>query len=128
MAAALPPVFTVFDAMVLSGVNDADNFHDRSSAERIATDIFEDDFTTCMDKTLMDVDDDLKTFSRLTAAQGQIRILPGVKKRIKAFIQWVRDQIRLGRSPENQASSVADAASLMRRHTTHEKYIKKSIH
>ena len=126
MAAALPPVYTVFDAMVLSGANDGDSFQGRSSAQRIATDIFEDDFNTSMDKTYKDLDDDLKMFSSLTAMQGQIRLLPGVKKRIKAFIQWVRDQIRLGKDPANRAFPVADSASLMRRYTTHDKYIKKS--
>ena len=79
MAAALPPVYTVFDAMVLSGANDGDSFQGRSSAQRIATDIFEDDFNTSMDKTYKDLDDDLKMFSSLTAMQGQIRLLPGVK-------------------------------------------------
>ena len=126
MAAALPPVYTVFDAMVLSGANDGDSFQGRSSAQRIATDIFEDDFNTSMDKTYKDLDDDLKMFSSLTAMQGQIRLLPGVKKRIKAFIQWARDQIRLGKDPANRAFPVADSASLMRRYTTHDKYIKKS--
>ena len=126
MVVALPPVFTVFDAMVKSGVNANNNFQDRSSAERIATDIFEDDFTTCMDKTFKDIDDGLKSFSSLTVLQGQIRILPGVKKRIKAFTQWVRDQIRLGRDPANLAFPVADTATLMRRFTTHDKYVKKS--
>ena len=86
MAAALPPVFTVFDAMVLSGVDDTDVLQGRSTAQRIAADIFEDDFTTSMDKTYKDFDDDLKMFSTLTVAQGQIRLLLGVKKRIKAFI------------------------------------------
>ena len=112
--------------MVSSGVNATDNFQGRSSAQRIAAGIFEDDFTTSMDKTYKDFDDDLKTFSTLTVAQGQIRLLPGVKKRIKAFIQSVRDQIRLGRDPANRVFPVADAASLMRRYTTHDKYIKKS--
>ena len=60
MAAALPPVFTVFDAMVSSGVSDNDNFQGRSSAQRIAADIFEDDFTTSMEKTFKDLDDYLK--------------------------------------------------------------------
>ena len=69
MATALPPVFTVFDAMVLSGANDADDVQGRSSAQRIATDIFEDDFNTSMDKTYKDLDDDLKMCSSLTAMQ-----------------------------------------------------------
>ena len=59
--------------------------------------------------------------------QGQIRLLPGVKKGIKVFIQWVRDQIRLGKDPASRAFPVVDSASLMRRYTTYDKYIKKSV-
>ena len=121
MVVALPPVFTVFNTMVESGVNANDNFQNKSSAKRITTDIFEDDFTTYVDKNFKDIDDGLKSFLSLTVLQGQIRILPGVKKRIKAFTQWVRDQIRLGRDPANLAFPVADTATLMRRFTTHDK-------
>ena len=56
MAALLPPVFTVHQAMVAAGANDADNFNGQSSAERLAEDIFDDDFYTCMDKSHADVD------------------------------------------------------------------------
>ena len=99
--AGLPPVYTVHDAMIAAGVNDADNFNGQSSAERLAEDLFDDEFTTCMDKTYVDLDGDFKSFSSLTALQGQIRLVPRVKKRIKAFIQWARDEIRLGRDPEH---------------------------
>ena len=125
-AAPLPPTFTVVDAMLTAGVSVVDNFRGSSSAQRIATNIFEDDFNTCMDKTHKDIDDDLKVFSQLAATQGRISVLPGVKKRIKAFVQWVRDHIRLGRNPAHHAFPVVDTASLMRRYVTHEKYIKKS--
>ena len=49
--------------------------------------MFEDDFSTCMDKTHEDIDNDFKTFLIMTVAQEHIRLLPGVKKRIKSFIQ-----------------------------------------
>ena len=85
MEAALPPVFTVHEAIIASGVNNTDNFNGQSSAVPIAEDMFEDDFSTYMNKTYGDIDNDFKTFSSLTVAQGQIHLLPGVKKRIKVF-------------------------------------------
>ena len=126
MAAVLPPVFTVHDAMVAAGVDDTDNFAGQSSAERLAEDLFDNDFTTCMDKSQDDIESDFKSFSVLTQAQGQIRMIPRVKKRIKAFVQWTRDEIRLGRDPSLSAYPVADTATLMRRYNTHAKFIKKS--
>ena len=125
-AAALPPVFTVHDAMVAAGVNDADNYNGRSSAQRIAADIFDDDFSSCMDKTHEDMESDFKSFSTLTAVQGQIRLLPGVKKRIKAFVQWVKDEVRLGREPSLTPFPAGDTANLVRRCTTHKKFVSKS--
>ena len=87
MVVALPLIFTVHDVMVVSGVNDTNNFDGYSTAECTAEGMFEDDFSTCMDKTHEDIDNDFKTFLIMTVAQGQIRLLPGVKKRIKSFIQ-----------------------------------------
>ena len=125
MAAQLPPVYTVHDAMVAAGVNDNDNYQGQSSAERLAEDLFGDDFLTCMDKTHEDLEADFKSLSALTAVQGQIRLVPRVKKRIKAFIQWTRDETRMGRAPSNSPYPVADTANLMRRYNTHAKFITK---
>ena len=80
MAAALPPVFTVYDAMIAVGVDDTDNYNGQSSAERLAEDLFDNDFTTCMDKSHDDIESDFKSFSVLTQVQGQIRTIPRVKK------------------------------------------------
>ena len=77
--AGLPPVFTVYQAMMSAGVNDTDNFNGQSSAERLAEDIFDNDFVSCMDKSQADVEADFKSFSSLTLLQGQIRILPRIK-------------------------------------------------
>ena len=66
----LPPVFTVHDAMVAAGVDDTDNFNGQSSAERLAEDLFNDEFLACMDKSHKDIEDDFKSYSTLTQQQG----------------------------------------------------------
>ena len=125
-AVALPPIFTVYDTMIAAGVNDTDNFNGQSSAERFAKDLFNNNFEDCMDKTFKDLGDDLKSFSTLTMAQGQIRLLPRIRKRIQAFIQWTRDEIRLGRDPSNTEFPVAATANLIRRYNTHAQFVKKA--
>ena len=80
-------VFTIHRAMIAAGVNDANNFNGNSSANRLAEDIFDNDFVSCVDKSQADVEADLKLFSSLTLVQGQIRILSRVKTRILAFTQ-----------------------------------------
>jgi hypothetical protein len=124
--AAIPPAFTVYNAMVACGVNDAALFDGDRPAERIAAKLFGDDFATCMDKGFLAIDYEFKTYLDLTANQGQIRLLPGTKRNIKAFIQWARDERRLGRDHSTRAFPVADTANLIRRHKTHEQFVKKS--
>ena len=126
MTVALPPVFTVHDAMVAAGVDDTDNFDGQSSAQRLAEDLFDNNFTTCMDKSHDDIESDFKSFSALTQAQGQVRTIPRVKKRIKAFVQWTRDEIRLGRDPSLSTYLVVYTTIIMRHYNTHAKFIKKS--
>jgi hypothetical protein len=94
-AALGSPVFTVRDAMIACGVNNFNLFEGDMPAQRIATDLFGDDYATCMDKGLTELDYEFKTYSELTILQGQIRLLPGIKRTIKAFIQWVQDERRL---------------------------------
>jgi hypothetical protein len=83
--AAIPPTFTVHDAMVACGVNDVAFSDGDMPAERIAANLFGDDFTTCMDKGFVEIDYEFKTYSDLTADQGQIRLLPGTKQNIKGL-------------------------------------------
>ena len=90
--AAVPPIHTACQAMIRCGVNDVDLFEGRTKAQRIAEEIFQDDFHTCMDKTFEDLHSDFKTYSDLTIGQGQIRLVPGIKNKIRAFIQWCRDE------------------------------------
>ena len=107
MAAAPPaiiPVFTVYNAMVICGCDDAIAFNGATQAERIATDIFDDNYESCIDKSYDDLDEDLKSYSVLTVANGQIRLKPRIKKNIKAFIQWSRDKIRIVNDPSAEVS------------------------
>ena len=42
-------------------------------------------------------------WSNLTLANGQIRLQPVQRKRLKAFSQWVKDKIGQGIDPANEA-------------------------
>ena len=117
---------TVYDAMVLCGVDDVARFNGDTASERIATEMFDDDFRSCVDKTMSEVEDDLKSWSTLTINQGQIRLSPGIKKRLKAFIQWCRDKFRVGEDPAAEAFPVAETPSLIQRMKEHDAYVKKA--
>ena len=65
---------TVLDAMILCGVDNVAMFMGETQAQRIASEIFDDSFESCMDISFKDLDERFKTYSDLTAAQGQIRI------------------------------------------------------
>ena len=118
--------FTVLDAIVACGVDNAARFDGNTAAQRIATDIFDDDFQTCMDKDRKELDEDLRSYSQLTIAQGQIRLQPGIKKRVRAFIQWSRDMIRIGNDPTTIEFPVNDTAELIQRMKDHTAYVKNS--
>ena len=92
MAANVPPAYAVLDAIILCGVDNNAVFDGDTDAERISTDLFDDSFVSVMDKTWEELDSDFKSYTDLTQLQGQIRLLPGIKRSIKGFIQWVRDE------------------------------------
>ena len=128
MAQIPPPIpeYTVLDGMVECGVDNTVNFNTQTPAERIAEELFDDDFTSCMDKTSEELRSDFKTYSDLIVAQGQIRLTPGVKRNIQAYIQFVRDEIRMGRDPKSVQFDIGETGTLLRRFNTHNKYIAKS--
>ena len=78
-----PQTYTVSDAMVSCGINNTDQYQGETLAQRFATDILSDSFAMCMDKTMDEVNTDIKQYSTLTQNQGQIRITPGTAKPIK---------------------------------------------
>ena len=115
--------FTVVDAMVICGVDHDALFLEETQAQRLASDIFGDQFSSCMDITVKELDEHFKTYSDLTIVQGQIRVRPGTRKNIKAFVQWTRDELRLGRDPSMTQFSVDRVNDLIRRYKTHEKFL-----
>ena len=120
---------TIQDALELCGVDNGalfGLFNAQTQAQRIAQDVFDGVFTSCMDKKVSELEDDWKTYAQLTIAQGQIRLRPATKKNIKALLQWTRDEIRMGRDPADTAFPVHDAAQLIKRYTTHQQWLKKA--
>ena len=124
MAAAVQ--HTVLDAMIAIGINNTTLFDGETQAERIAEGMFDNDFQSCLDKSNEDIDDDLKTWSSLTTMNGQIRLQPVHKKRIKAFTQWVKDKLRQNQDPQNEAFNVELTQELIRRSKTHQAFVEKA--
>lgn len=126
MAAALPPIYTVHDALTLCGVDNVVLFAGQTAAQRMAEGLFANEFVGCMDKSMADLKDDFDTYAALTIAQGQIRLTPSTKKKIRAFIQWTRDQIRMGLDPATTPFPEHETPLLERRLHTHELFKKQS--
>ena len=122
-------IHTIEEALEACGIDNGaefGHFNEQTHVQRIAEDVFDGDFTSCMDKKESELEDDWKAYAQLTVAQGQIRLRPAMKKNVKALIQWVRDEIRMGRDPADSAFPVNQAAQLIKRYTTHEQWIKKA--
>ena len=117
---------TVRMAMTICGFDDALVVAGSTAAERIATELFSNDFATCMDKSYKDIDDDLDTFFHIAQNQGHVRALPGVVRNLKAFVQFARDEIRMGRNPATTPFPVALTPQLLRREKTHSLFVKRS--
>ena len=76
----LPP-YTVTQAMARCGLDDTTLFNEKTTAQRLTSDIFSDSFDICMDKTIEEVKGELKQYSNLTE-QGQIITTPGNENKI----------------------------------------------
>ena len=119
-------VNTVLDAIIACGVDNAIFFNGNTAAQRIAEELFDNDFHACIDKDTSEMEEDFKTYSGLTVAQGQIRLQPGTKRQIRAFVQWTKDQLRTGQDPSLTAFPVHNTANLIRRHKSHLAFCEKA--
>lgn len=126
MAAPLPPAFTVADAMVQCGVPNAPAFAGQTPPRRISQQIFADSFNTALNITIEEVNDALTAFTKLTVNNGRIQLQPGVKRRIRAFVQWARTMLRTGQDPTLVAFPVGSQISLQRDLQTCIKFEKQS--
>ena len=111
--------------MITCGVDNVNESNGLTPATRVANDVISDDFNSCQDKTFIELENDFKTYSSLTIGQGQIRLIPNVKRNIKAFVQWTKDQFRMELDPAMIPFPIMDMTSILRRHTTHEIFIRK---
>ena len=66
------------------------------------------------DKTFEELFEDFKSYSDLTQLQGQIRVLPIIKRNIKALIQWSQSQYFMGIPPEDSPSPIDNVTKLLR--------------
>ena len=67
--------FMIRDDFIAFSVNDVALYDVETAAAQLANDIFDDDFSACMDKTFEDLDDNLKAYSIMNLANGQIRLI-----------------------------------------------------
>ena len=115
--------FSVVDAMVECGVDNVNQWNGETAAERIAEGIFGNDYETVMSITMEEVIELLKNYKDLTVANGRIVLQPHVNKRIKAFVQWTRDQIRMGLDPADELFPVIDTNVYLKHYADHKKFL-----
>ena len=109
MAAVNPPLpvpLTVIKNMTACGLSLA-------YATIFATQIFHGRFYNLQRYLEQRFNGALKTFSILTIAQGQIRLFPASKQKIKAFTQWNKNQFRLRINPTTLVFTVDKTAQLL---------------
>ena len=119
-------VHTVTKAMEQCGLDNVTQFQNRTNTQRIAEDLFGDDFYMCLDKTTDELDNDIKSFTTLRQDQGQIRIGLGEKMKSEAFMQWVRNKVCCGEAPEDGPFLVHMHLDLIRNNKGHKIFIEKS--
>ena len=83
-------------------------------------------YESMKDDTFAELDAVFKSYGDMTALQGQIRLLTGVKRSIQPFIQWVQDHFRMGLNPQNTTFPIVDVTALLRRKKSHKPFILKS--
>ena len=91
-----------------------------------ATEVVMDDFESCKYMSNEDPVESFKTFSDITATQGQISVMPVQKNNIKAFTRWLKDQFRMGIDPTTLPFPQYDTAYLLRQSKTHQLFVYKS--
>ena len=94
--------------------------------QAFATEAFMDDFESYKDMSNEDLAGCFKTLPGLTLGQGQLRLNPQQKSKIKAFTQWVKDQFRLGIDPTGLLFPDTHTKELMIRAKKHQLFVSKS--
>ena len=111
------PPHTIEDALAKCGMlADTANLivYISNAAQRIAAEVFNNNFTTCLDIEFSELENSWKTYSTLSVAEGLIRLRPGTKVNIWTFFQWTRDRIRLDKDTALVYFNVAKGNNLIK--------------
>ena len=125
MALPPPPNF-VLNAVRACGVPDVPLFMGQGPAERITAEVYEDDFITCKSLSKDELNENFKSYSSLTAANGRIVLNPLTKKRLYAMLEWANGLYRVGQDPIAQPFPVAQANSIIEKGKELKKYKDKT--
>lgn len=98
---------------------------DNEKAVTISDQLFDDKFTTCIDKTDTELKDNFKSLVTLPVNSGGIRFQPKQKAGIEAFTFWVKHQYRLGRDPKMLVFPVDNTSEIRNKARTHKMYIER---
>ena len=91
----VPQRYTVLDNIVACGISGViDRALNTSPAQRIASEMFNNSFSSCLSMSDSDIRGYLKTFNELPQAQGQVRMMPGAQRNIRAFVQFISHRAR----------------------------------
>ena len=85
--------------------------------------IFSDSFGIGKDKMMEKVPNDLKQYSNLIQAQGQIRVTPGFVQRLEAFTQWSRNMVCVRYNPAFTKFPEQNTALLITHYKTHKAFV-----
>lgn len=124
----LPPN-TVHSIMVLCGLADNDQPNPNpdnigSTAERVATDVFMDNFEKCLLMSFTDLETDLTLLSKLPV--NPIFITSGARTKLKAFVEWTKYCFHFGFHPEETLFPVHESLEIVRQAGRLADFVKRS--
>ena len=93
--------------------------NDNNAADMIADYVFNNNFNTYVDIKFYKIEDNWKTYIRITVAKGRIRIRPRTKVNVISFVQWARYKMRQDEDPILTLFQLSERDDLIERLNTH---------
>ena len=90
-----------------------------NAVEMISVDVFNENFNTRVNINFSELKYNWKTYSRLTVAEGRIRLRPRTKVNIRACVQYARGEISKDENPILTLFPLAERDDLIERFDTH---------
>lgn len=125
---ALLPQY-VIDIMILCGIPDDDQPVPNpnnllSTAQRIATKVFMNEYEKCLEMTFEDLEKDLQILSR--DPDRPIFMASGLRTKLKAFIEWTKQCFRCGFLPERTIFNPNNSIFYIRQANIHNDFINRA--